>query len=337
MYEGGLLAGPPTATKPHPVTKETLPVVIGHEFSGTIVELGSAVDKSKYAVGQKVAVEPLLPCGQLDCACASSDTRNLCSRLAILGIMGGGGGLSEYVAVPQQLAHVLPPDTSLEVGALVEPLAVAWRAVKKSNVKAGDKVLVLGAGPIGVFVLKVAHIFGATWIGVSGRGSKRCELARRYGASIVYNAADAGTDVVAETLKSTNGRGADVVFDCAGTQDTLDTALKAARPGGTIMNVAGWTTTPTINMKLMLIKELVLANSLAYSGDHVELIQAISDGKFSNLEDLITRRVSLEEYKEKGLSALLHEKDQHGECTYIPFALQDIKTDLLLVKVFIHP
>ncbi|KAH9848121.1 chaperonin 10-like protein [Lenzites betulinus] len=318
MYEGLMMHGPPTATEPHPVTKETLPVVIGHEFSGTIVELGSDVDKSKYAVGQKVAVEPLLPCNQPNCACGSPDTRNLCSNLAFMGAMGGGGGLSEYIAVPHQLAHVLPADLSLEIGALVEPLAVAWRAVKRSNVKAGDKVLIVGAGPVGLFVLKIAQIFGASWIGVSGRGSQRCALALKYGASAVYDAADAGTNVVAETLKSTNGRGADVVIDCAGRQETLDTALWAARSGGTIMNVAGWTTTPTINMGLMLIKELTLGNSMAYSGEHAELIQAIADGKFSNLEDLITRRVSLDEYKEKGLNALLHEKDQH-------------------VKVLIHP
>lgn len=76
---------------------------------------------------------------------------------------------------------------------------------------------------------------------------------------MVYDAA-AGIDVVAETLKATDGRGADVVVDCAGSQSTLDTALKASRPGGTIMNVAGWTARPTIDMNLMLMKELVLAS-----------------------------------------------------------------------------
>ncbi|KAL1948316.1 hypothetical protein VTO73DRAFT_12391 [Trametes versicolor] len=319
MYESNILDGPPTATEAHPVTGEKLPVGVGHEFSGTIVELGPGVDTSKYAVGQNVAVEPTLGCSTPGCACATTQTRNLCPKFAAIGISGGGGGLSEYVVAPQALAHVLPANVSLEVGALVEPLAVAWRAVKLSQVKPGDKVLILGAGPIGVFVLKVAQIFGATWVGISGRGSKRCALARKYGASVVYDAST-GIDVVAETLKATDGRGVDVVVDCAGSQSTLDTALKATRAGGTIMNVAGWTERPTIDMNLMLMKELVLANSIAYAGDHPELIQALADGKFDldDLEALITRRVGLEEYLEKGLGALLHEKDQH-------------------VKVLIHP
>ncbi len=180
----------------------------------------------------------------------------------------------------------------------------------------------------------LSRIFGATWVGISGRGSKRCALARKYGASVVYDASAGTVDVVAATLKATGGRGADVVVDCAGAQDTLDTALKAARPGGTIMNVAGWAARPTIDMNLMLMKELVLASehvpfnqrasailtrpvradSMTYAGDHPELIQALADGKFDldDLEALITRRVGLEDYLEKGLGALLHEKDQHG-------------------------
>ncbi|OJT03695.1 (R,R)-butanediol dehydrogenase [Trametes pubescens] len=312
MYQHSISDGPPTATEPHPTSGETLPVGVGHEFSGTIVESGPDVDTSKHAVGQNVAVEPIIGCNKPGCACAESHTRNLCSQFAAIGIHGGGGGLSEYVVVPQELAHILPANVSLEIGALVEPLAVAWRAIKLSHVKAGDKVLILGAGPIGIFVLKVAQIFGATWVGISGRGSKRCALAHKYGASAVYDAST-GIDVVAETLKATNGRGADVVVDCAGSQSTLDTALKATRPGGTVMNVAGWTARPTIDMNLMLMKELVLANSIGYAGDHPELIQALADGKFDldDLEALITRRVGLEEYLEKGLGALLHEKDQH--------------------------
>ncbi|KAI0634574.1 L-threonine 3-dehydrogenase [Trametes polyzona] len=310
---------PPTATEPHPVTGEKLPVGLGHEFSGTIVELGAAVDQSKYAVGQNVAVEPLKPCYKPDCvACCSPKTRNLCPHLALVGFSGGGGGLAEYIVVDHRMAHVLPPHVSLEVGALIEPLAVAWRAIKKAKVKTGDNVLILGAGPIGIFVLKVAQHFGASWVGISGRGSKRCALARNYGASAVYDVSTAETDVVAETLKATNGRGADVVVDCAGVQSTLDIALKATRPGGTIMNVAGWTKSPTIDLNLMLFKELVLDNSLAYSGEHPEVIQAVAEGKFKDLESLVTRRVALEDFVDKGLGALLHEKDKH-------------------VKVLIHP
>ncbi|KAI0357735.1 L-threonine 3-dehydrogenase [Trametes cingulata] len=326
----------PTATEPHRLTKETLPIGMGHEFSGTIAELGPNVDTSKYSVGQHVAIEPLLSCNKPDCfACRSPNTRNLCPRFGVVGLAGGGGGLAEYVALDQELVHVMPAHVSLEIGALIEPLAVSWRAIKKANVKAGDSVLILGAGPIGILTLKVARVFGASWVGISGRGSKRCELARQHGASAVYDASHADTDVVAETMKATDGRGADVVVDCAGTQATLDTALKAARPAGTVMNVSGWAQPPRIDMNLMLMKELNLANSVTYSGEHAEVIQAVADGRFDNLESLITRRVALEDFLEKGLGALMNEKDQHGKPCGRPSHF--LGTHFDPVKVLIHP
>ncbi|KAI0366539.1 L-threonine 3-dehydrogenase [Pilatotrama ljubarskyi] len=318
MYQELVPGLQPTATEPHRLTKETLPVGMGHEISGTVVELGPGVDASKFSVGQHVAIEPLLSCKKPDClACRSPNTRNLCPDMGVIGIAGCGGGLSEFIAVDQELVHIMPSHVSrkLEIGALIEPLAVVWRAIKKANVKPGDSVLILGAGPVRhrLFRSSMCRVFGASWVGISGRGAKRCELARQHGASAVYDASCTGTDVVAETLKATDGRGADVVVDCAGTQITLDTAIKAARPAGTIMNVSGWTYSPTIDMNVMLVKELTLANSITYSGEHAEVIQAIADGKFDNLESLITRRVALEDFLEKGLGALMNEKDQHGE------------------------
>ncbi|KAI8988991.1 NAD-P-binding protein, partial [Trametes punicea] len=316
--------------EPHPVTGETRPVILGHEFSGTIVELGPKVDTEKYRVGQEVAVEPGVPCRRPDCpACSSADTRNQCPRIWFLGLAGRGGGLSEYVAVDQEFVHVLPPNISLEVGALVEPLAVAWRATKRANVKPGDKVLILGAGPVGMHpsssyvpTLRRIRLFGASWVGVSGTRPKRCELAKEHGASEVYDlSTPGGIDVVAETRRAT-GWGADVVIDCAGTQPTLDAAVQAVRPGGMIMNVAGWSSLPTINMNIMLVKEIVLSNSLAYSNDHPELLRAMAAGSFGDLSSLITKRVALQDFEAQGIKTLLNDKDQHGK------SISDLDTPL---------
>ncbi|KAI0767614.1 chaperonin 10-like protein [Fomes fomentarius] len=217
----------PTATEPHRATKETLPVVMGHEFSGTIVDFGPEVDKTRFAVGQRVTIEPYIACMQPGCwACESVLTQNLCPNAACLGISGWSGGLAEYAVVTQHRVHVLPENTSLEIGAMIEPLAVAWHAVKKAKVKRSDKVLILGAGP--------------------------------HGASEVFDVGDPTVDVVQQTIRATDGRGADIVFDCAGTQVTLDTALYAVRPGGTIMNVAAWKGNPNIDLNLMLIREITL-------------------------------------------------------------------------------
>ncbi|KAI0366538.1 L-threonine 3-dehydrogenase [Pilatotrama ljubarskyi] len=319
-YEGHPMPGiTPTATDPHPITGDTLPIVIGHEFSGTIVELGPRVDTSKYSIGQNVAVVPLVSCMQGDCpGCSQPDMCNHCTKCWALGMSSGtNGGLAEYAAVNQELVHVLPPNTSLEVGALIEPLAVVWRAAKRGSIKAGDKVLILGAGPIALLMLHVARVFGASWIGVSGRRPVRCELARKHGASAVFDTTNPGMDVGVETLKAT-GNGVDVVVDCAGSQVTLDTALIAVRAGGTIVSLADWQTKPVIDMRIMLYKEIVLTSSLGYSNDHPEVLKAIAEKRLGDLESLVTQRASLEEFMEKGIMALTREKDRH-------------------VKVLIHP
>ncbi|KAI0672171.1 L-threonine 3-dehydrogenase [Trametes maxima] len=288
------------------ITQRPLPVGIGHEFSGTIVELGPGVDANKLAIGQNVAV--------------SSNVYSLeTPSTRMQGVSCDGGGLSEYVVVEQDAVYILPAHIPLDIGALIEPLTVSWHALEKAQFKAGDSVLVLGAGPIGILIVKVAKVFGASWIGVSGRGAKRCSLVREHGASVVYAVPEVTDDeIVAETFKATKGNGADVVVDCAGTQSTLDVALKAVRPGGTVMNVAGWKKFPEMNMNLCLAKEIVLSNSLGYGGAHPEVIEAVAQGKFDKLDALVTLRVPLTEFVEKGLRALTHEKDQH-------------------VKVLIHP
>ncbi|KAI0761329.1 L-threonine 3-dehydrogenase [Trametes elegans] len=318
-YEGQTLGLVPSASEPHPITGDTLPIILGHEFSGTIVELGPGVDTSKFSVGQKVAVEPFVYCRKPDCpGCKSSDTRVYCQGPWVMGLSGKVGGLSEYVTADPELVHILPPNVSLEVGALLEPFAVAWRAVvKKARIKAGDKVLIQGAGPIAILILLIAKAAGASWIGVAGRRAKRCELARLYGATAVYDLTAPGVNVVAETKQAT-GIGADVVFDCAGSQESLDTALFAVRRGGTIVNVADWQKQPVINMTLVFVKDITLTNSLGYSNDHADALNAIATGQYGDLERLITRRVPLEDFLEKGLKGLINEKDEH-------------------VKILVHP
>ncbi|KAM5546077.1 hypothetical protein V8D89_000203 [Ganoderma adspersum] len=312
LYHGAMQDATPTATEPHPVTGETLPIGMGHEFSGTIVELGPDVDATRLSVGHNVTIEPVITCMQPTCiACSTYGSRNLCPRSAFIGVSGRGGGLSEYVVVDQMLAHVLPPGTSLEVGALMEPLAVGWHAVKKANFKAGDSALTVGAGPVGILLLEVLRVFNPGWVGVSGRSKKRCELAEQHGASAVFNVAIAGVDVVAETLQATDQRGVDVVFDCGGTQATIDTATHAVRRGGTIVNLAVWSDKPVVDMTTLLFKEVVLANSMIYANDHPEMLDALGQGRFGDLSSLITRRVPLEEFMEKGIKALIYEKDQH--------------------------
>jgi len=297
----------PTATTPHPVTKETLPVVMGHEFSGTVVGLGNGVDGKKFPIGCHVVVEPLISCMEPTCGPCSAGTRNICPHTTFIGIGGWGGGLAEYITAKQEFVHVLPDNIPLEIGALIEPLSIAWHAVKRSAFVKGDSVLVIGAGPIGLLLVQVLRAFGASWIGVSEPAAQRRETALRFSASAVFD--PLSTNIVAETATATNGLGADVVFDCAGIQASLDTSLAAVRPRGSVVEVAVWDKSPVLDITALQSKEIVLTASQSCDREHPEILQAVAEGKFPGLHDLITKRIPLEDLLEGGIKALIQDRD----------------------------
>ncbi|PCH36784.1 oxidoreductase [Wolfiporia cocos MD-104 SS10] len=298
----------PTATTPHKLTGEKLPIVMGHEFSGTIVALGRGVD-TKYAVGQNVVIEPVISCMKPTCPQCTSGARNVCPDMTFVGIGGLGGGLSEYVSLDPIYVHVLPSGISLEAGAMMEPLSVGWHAVKISAFKPGDRALIIGSGPIGIFVLKSLQALGASWIGVSEPATERREMARRSAASAVFD--PLAEDVVAATRRATNG-GADVVFDCAGIQASLDTALQAVRPKGNVIGVAVWEKLPTLNITDLQRREIVLTASNDCNGEHPELLQVVAAGKIKGLDELVTRKIPLEDFVERGIKALINEKNKQS-------------------------
>jgi len=308
----------PTATVPNGITGETLPVTLGHEFSGTIVELGEGIDPASYSVGQAVCVEPVFSCMKTNsCAACHAGTRNLCPDVNVIGIGGFGGGLAEYIAVDENLVHKLPDNVSLEIGACIEPLAVAWYAVKKSNFKPGDKVLICGTGPIGMFLLKVLRSFDAsTTIITCEPAELRRSLSLEHGATLALD--PLSTDVTAAVLKATEARGVDIAFDAAGVQVSLDTCLSSVKTRGLVVNVAAWEMTPKVDLNLMLIREITITATNTYTGIHPELLQAVSSGRLPGVEGLITSKVRLDDVVEKGIKVLLSEKDKQ-------------------VKILVHP
>ncbi|OCH91175.1 alcohol dehydrogenase GroES domain protein [Obba rivulosa] len=296
------------ATEPNSITKEKLPVTMGHEMSGTIVELGEGVDTNHFSVGQNVVVEPLISCMNDYCASCLEGRRNVCPSMNFIGIAGWGGGLAEYITVDQELVHILPPRIPLEAGAMIEPLAVGWHAVNRSEFKAGNNVLVVGAGPIGLLLVKVLRARGASWIGVSEPAAARCKLALALGADDVFDPLTA--DVSAEVRKVTGGSGADVVFECSGIEAGLHTALNAVRARGNIVNISVWEKPPAFDVNLLMMREATFTATIGYeSRVFPDLLRAVGEGKLDGIEALVTRKIALEEVVEKGIKALLHEKD----------------------------
>jgi threonine dehydrogenase-like Zn-dependent dehydrogenase len=211
-----------------------MPVTMGHEFCGRIKEASA---KSGLKVGQAVMVDPRLYCGS--CSVCEKSATNACQNFGFRGLHGGGGGLSEAIAVDANMCHVLPDEAPLELAALIEPLSVAYHAYKISGVKdyASKSILILGGGPIGLAVIAVLRSRRAKSIYVSEptatRQAQNREVADKVFDPIKEKVGDRCRD-------ATGGEGVDVVFDCAGTPPGLLDGLDALRWGGTYVNIAGW-------------------------------------------------------------------------------------------------
>jgi len=249
----------PSPGHPHPLTGETLPLTLGHEFSGVVEEVGDGVHHVKK--GDKVCVQPTIYDG--DCRACQRGLMNCCDKNGFVGLSGWGGGLSEHMVVPGSCVKTLPDNVSLEVGALIEPLAVGWHAVDISPYKDGDHVLVLGGGPIGLAVVQALVGKKCQNIIVSEVSGKRREFAKQFGAHHVIDPTK--VDVVEEVERLTDGQGVDVGFDAAGVQVAVDTAFKAIKARGTLVNIAVWEKRATLMMNDIVFRER------AYMGVSVSL------------------------------------------------------------------
>jgi threonine dehydrogenase-like Zn-dependent dehydrogenase len=307
---------------PHPITHETLPLTIGHEFSGTVEEVGDGVIRLK--AGDRVCVQPTIYDGE--CLSCKRGLVNCCDKNGFIGLSGWGGGMSEHIVVPQDSVKKLPDNVSLEVGALVEPLAVGWHAVSISPYKAGDRVLVLGGGPIGLAVVQALRARACDTIIVSEISPRRKQYAKEFGAHHVVDPSK--DDLVAEITRLTHAEGVDLAFDAAGVQVGVDSAMLALKARGMLVNIAIWEKRATLNMNDIVFRERAYMGTATFAlGDFEQVIDAISRGgdvrtehemTFSltstgqlTPEAMITRKIKMNEVVEKGFKALINDKDNH--------------------------
>jgi L-iditol 2-dehydrogenase len=195
------------------------PLVLGHEFAGVTEE------------GQRVAIDPAIPCRR--CEFCEHGNPNLCSSLIFAGHGKTDGGLREWVAWSEKSLFPIPDSISDADGALLEPLGVAIHAVDLGRLKAGMTVGVFGCGPIGLLIIQMAKLSGAANIIATDKLAHRVEAAKRVGASEAFLVGD--NSQLSEIGAATGGRGVDVAFDAAGTQDAVDDAFAAVLPGGKVV------------------------------------------------------------------------------------------------------
>jgi (R,R)-butanediol dehydrogenase/meso-butanediol dehydrogenase/diacetyl reductase len=298
------LEGPifcPAPGHPHPLSHEESPVTLGHEFSGTVSEVGEGV--TGLAKGDNVVVEPYFVDGTCDMCQAGS--YHLCRQMGFIGLSGGGGGLSEKIVVDQRWVHPIG-DIPLDEAALIEPLSVAHHAVARSGVKAGDTALVGGSGPIGLLTAAVLKGMGVTTI-ISELTQARKEKATSSG--VADHVLDPSKEDVPERVRElTGGTGADVAFECAGVNAVLDTMLDSVRPAAVVVNVSIWGAPATIDMQKIVLKEIDLRGTIAYVRDHPAVIKMVQEGKV-DLKPFITGRIALEDLVEQGFDTLINHKD----------------------------
>ncbi|KAJ9263801.1 hypothetical protein DTO195F2_2718 [Paecilomyces variotii] len=301
-YSGGPVLIP---GKPHGITGTSLPVSIGHEFGGIVEEVGEGV--THVSPGQKAVVRPTIFDGT--CASCKQGYQYCCENIGFIGLSGFGGGMSEHIVAPGGHFYALPDDISLETAALIEPLAVAWHAVNLSPFKMGDSVFIIGGGPIGVGIVQVLKLQGAKHIIVAEVTENRKVFSREFGATHVLDPKE--VDVPQKVRELTDGIGADVVFDAAGVEGALNSAILACRTHGTIVNVAVWEKRPHINVNDLMYKEIKYTGAALYDESaFTNVIQALCHGQLKP-DKMITGKVKLDEVDEKAFQALIKDRDGH--------------------------
>lgn len=263
-------------------------LVMGHEIAGEVAALGEGV--SNVREGDRVAVEPLLVCGR--CAFCRSGSYQLCPERKLLGTFAPGG-FAEYVRISAGMVYPLPEDVPFELGALVEPVAVAVHGLRLVRLEGGERVLVIGGGTIGLVSAAVALAMGASEVTLAARHPHQRAAAEALGARAL-DAGDAGVVNAAAAAAPP-----DVVVETVGGRaDTLNQAVQLVRPGGRVSVLGLFTGPVSLNATLLLLKEVLTVGSITYGrpGLHadfdlaVDIVRRMRD----RLGRLVTHRVPLD-------------------------------------------
>ena len=260
------------------------PQIIGHEMSGVVAEIGSAVED--FEIGDRVVVRPLDYCGA--CPACDAGLSHICQNLKFMGI-DSPGAMQQSWTVKARTLHRLPQNVSLKLGALIEPLSVACHDVERASLKRGEKAVVLGGGPIGQLIALVAKSIGADVL-VSEVSKVRRQFATDQGVRSVDPTA---VDLAEEVRAWTDGKGADVVFEVSGVAAVAEAMTEIAAARGRICMVAIHANPPKVNLFQFFWKELEMVGARVYqAADFERAIQMVANGEI-DLEPFVTSINSL--------------------------------------------
>ncbi|PWG61522.1 zinc-dependent dehydrogenase [Sediminicurvatus halobius] len=275
-----------------------LPSIIGHEFAGEVVDVGSGV--SGFAVGDGVAMDPVIPC--LRCEYCKQGRENVCANRTAMGYEYDGA-FAEYVRIPATgiasgNVYKLAPGTSWEQAALAEPLACCLNGQENAEVGLGDSVVVLGAGPIGLMHLQLARVAGARQVIVSEPNARRRELAASLGADAVVD--PNADDLAASVRERCDGLGADVVIVAIGLPVLVNQALALVRKQGRVNLFAGFTAgeNAAVDPNLIHYNEIRVSGASALTRRQYERSLRLIEAGVIAAGELVTHRLGLHDIGE---------------------------------------
>lgn len=254
------------------------PLVLGHEAAGTIVGVGESVDPAR--IGQRVSIEPQRP--DPDSAETRRGDYNLCPHMRFFGTPPIDGALCDYVTIGASFAHVVPDTVSDDAAALCEPLSVGIAALRKAGFGEGAKVLVAGAGPIGIVVVQLARAYGAAEIAVSDPDRSRRD-----------NALSNGATVALDPAADTPGCDFDAFIDASGAPAAVTAGIRSLRPAGTAVLVGSGAESMDLPTQLIQNRELMVTGVFRYANTWPEAI-ALVESRRVDLDSMVTGRFPLE-------------------------------------------
>jgi alcohol dehydrogenase/L-iditol 2-dehydrogenase len=275
--------------------KVNVPLVLGHEFSGTIEKIGANVQG--YAVGDAVTCETHADyCGK--CVLCRTNRYHVCRERKGFGFQADGA-FAKYVKVPARILHKLPAGITLKEASCTEPVCVAYNAVvKSSKIAPGDFVVIIGPGPIGILCAKMASVIGAADIVVVGTDGdeERLALAREYGATLTINSSR--QDPVPIIMGMRDNYGADTVIDAAGFSPTLKLSMDIVRPCGQITKI-GWGPAPVgFSLDPIIAKAVTLQGTFSHNWDVWEKSLVLMSKKMIDVNKLVTHELPLDKWAE---------------------------------------
>ena len=268
------------------------PMIMGHEASGVIVKTGT--DVKSWKAGDRVTFDSTVY--QLDDWFTLQGMYNLSDNREVLGVSPGSyrrnGAFAEFITIPQHILYKIPENVTFEQAAMVEAVAVALHGINLSGIKTGNSCIVVGAGMIGIFIIKLLRLSGASKIIAIDINENRLGNAGKAGADQVLLSGD---EKIQEKIKSfTGNRGADLSFEAVGINDTVNIAIESVRKGGKVVLIGNITPSIDFPLQKVVTRELKILGSCAIRGEYEAVLNLLETGKLS-VDDQISKVAPLSE------------------------------------------